>query len=235
MAANRKVTKKKAPARPRVASGSRTLRTDRKSAPARKKPAAVAMTDDQFADAKQAALERSLGPMHKTVLHAIIPFYLGGGLDLYPFMKCIPGTVFATQELIGRSPKERTKPGKRGHFELVACLPPKKTMSDKRGMSLINGLLNPTAMYAFEVPLNPGETAEIPSDDGGTTAMLLDLFGPLREPLCVGKEEFHLLLCMAIHPTELEYARKRGTSKLIGLLKQHGAYPYSDLSRKPVV
>ncbi|MBK7403880.1 MAG: hypothetical protein IPJ41_04400 [Phycisphaerales bacterium] len=47
--------------------------------------------DEAFADAKQAALERPLGPMDEMVVHSLIPFFLGGGLDLYTFSKCMPG------------------------------------------------------------------------------------------------------------------------------------------------
>ena len=58
------------------------------------------------------ALERTLGPMDDTVLHALIPFELGGFLDLYTFSKCIPGTVIAIRRalVVGRVPTGLSAP-----------------------------------------------------------------------------------------------------------------------------
>src|SRR5882762_3368828 len=51
-------------------------------------------------EAKQKALERILGPMHNIVGHAVIPFAIGGAVDMYYFPNGIAGTGFATMELI---------------------------------------------------------------------------------------------------------------------------------------
>ncbi len=200
-------------------------------------PAEIA-ADEAFAEAKQAALERVLGPMDDMVLHAIIPFCMGGGLDLYTFSKCIPGTVVATQELITRDKKSRTKRGKAGHFELVACLPPSsKGQQDDEGISLVNRILNPVGMYASMAALSPGETAEIPGEDDGDPSqpLLLDAFNPKNVPFDFNGERFALLLCMPITQQELAFAREEGSEKLIVKLKAAGVYPYANVGRASVV
>ena len=68
-------------------------------------------------EAKKAALECILGPMHDLVAHAIIPFQVGGTVDMYYFPNGIPGTGFATMELIepdGSGPKPKLEPKVRG-------------------------------------------------------------------------------------------------------------------------
>lgn len=198
--------------------------------------AAEAAANGAFDSEKQAALEKLLGRMDDTVLHAIIPFFLGGGLDLYPFSGCIPGTVFVTQELITLNPKERPKKNVRGHFELCACVPPSIKRDDPASLKLINAMLNPTARYASMASLNPGETAEIPGEkEGESIPLMFDLFEAGGGEFKLGSERFHLLLCMALHPTELAFARKNGRGAIVEKLKQAGVYPYSYLNRPPVV
>ena len=50
-------------------------------------------------DRKSALMEASLGKEHDVVMHAIIPFAVGGGLDLYYYPNGLPGTAIATKEL----------------------------------------------------------------------------------------------------------------------------------------
>jgi len=192
--------------------------------------------DTAFYEAKQAALERTLGPMEDTVLHSIIPFAMGGALDLYYFTKCIPGTVFATQELIMREKSDRPRPNKLGYFELVACIPPGADRSDEKQTSFIHQILNPIANYASQAKVNPNETAEIPGDDGEPSLPLIfDRFDPKHVPFEFNNEKFHLLLCIAVHHSELAYARENSTQDLIKLLQGAGVYPYSNLDRPAVV
>jgi hypothetical protein len=175
--------------------------------------------------------------MDDMVLHAIIPFFLGGGLDLYTFSKCIPGTVFATQELITRDKQSRPKKGKAGYFELVACLPPgSKQVEENDGIRLVNRILNPVAMYASMAALSPGETAELPGEDGEPSQpLLLDAFNPKSVPFEFNGEKFALLLCMPITHDELAFARSEGSAALLAKLQATGAYPYADIKRPSVV
>lgn len=192
--------------------------------------------EEAFLNAKEEALARALGPMDDMVLHAIIPFFVGGTLDLYFFSKCLPGIVVATQELIVRSKDDRPKPNRSGYYELAACLPPGVSRDDKEGIKLIQMLLNPIARYAFDASLNPNETAELPQEDGEPTLPLLfDRFRPKGVDLDFAGEKCHLLLVMLITHSELAYARENGGAALIAKLKAAGAYPYSSLNRPTVV
>ncbi len=190
---------------------------------------------EAFDQAKQAALERTLGPMDDTVYHSIIPFFLGGGLDLYAFSKCIPGVVLVTQELVTHETSNRPKPGREGYFELAACTPPHKRRDDPEIMKLVNSMLNPTARYASMAPLNPNETAEIPQSKGSHLPVVFDRFCPRGEDFVIGEERLHLLLCIAIHPSELAHARTHGSKDLLDRLKKANVHPYSYLDRAPVV
>ena len=57
---------------------------------------------EEWYQRKSAMLKELLGPEHDMVLHAMVPYYLGGSLDLYFFPKGIPGVGVATKE-IGRA------------------------------------------------------------------------------------------------------------------------------------
>ncbi|MDR2936316.1 MAG: suppressor of fused domain protein, partial [Rikenellaceae bacterium] len=50
----------------------------------------------------------------------------------------------------------------------------------------------------------------------------------------VGDRRHHLLLCLRIYRSEMEYARQNGSNVLIEKLKAAGLYPYSDLDREPI-
>lgn len=200
------------------------------------------LTEEQFYEAKQAALEHSLGKMHGTVMHAIIPFDMGGGLDLYRFDHALPGRVYATQELIGIARSERPKKSGIGYCELVACVPPAKGARkstkkwDESETELVNSLLNPIANYAFHAAVSPGETAEIPGDEGEENqCVVFDEFDTKGKPFEFAGERFGLLLCIRVLPSELAFARKKSGAALIEKLKAANVYPYSNLDRTPVV
>src|SRR6516225_10512018 len=53
----------------------------------------------QWYDRKSRLMENSLGKEHNIVMHAIIPYAIGGALDLYYYPNGLPGTAIATKEL----------------------------------------------------------------------------------------------------------------------------------------
>ena len=66
---------------------------------------------EEYDRAKQAALEGVLGKMHAYVGHAIIPYAIGGPVDMYYFPQSDGGTALATMELLGydgSAPANRT-------------------------------------------------------------------------------------------------------------------------------
>ena len=84
------------------------------------------MPSDDFAtkaaedwyERKSRLMEQSLGKEHDMVMHAIIPYSVGGGLDLYYYPNGIPGTAIATKEL-SESPTEGSSNKVYDRYELV--------------------------------------------------------------------------------------------------------------------
>jgi hypothetical protein len=197
----------------------------------------------QYSEAKEKALEKVLGPMDKMVGHAIIPFEVGGPVDMYYFPSGIAGTGFATMELIepdGTGPK----PNRIGTYELVAFtklkMPPEDTKRDdedpftkvERRMC---GILTMVGRYAYDAVLNPGETCEVPGKEGEPTKCLIfDEYQKNGVPFEIEGKKHCLLLCMEVFRSEMEYAMKNGSAPVLRKLKEKGHYPYSDLDREPV-
>lgn len=190
---------------------------------------------------KVAALEQVLGKMHDTVGHSIIPFALGGSVDMYYFLYHIPGTGFATMELLdanGTGPQ----PNKLGTYELVAFAKQPYNKSEEKGTLFdlmeerIYRILTNIGNYSFKAVLNPNDTCEIPGDDTEESKYLIfDEYRPGEKKFKIGEKDHHLLLCMEVFKNEMEFARAKGGSVLIEKLKMAGYYPYSDLDRLPVV
>ena len=196
---------------------------------------------DKFYDAKVVGLERVLGRMNNIVGHAVIPFEVGGAVDMYYFLDHIPGTGFATMELLnveGNGPK----PNNFGTYELIAFtrqafnrtgeIPTAFDIIERR----ICGIFTVIGNYSFEAILNPAQTCEIPGDnDSESKYLIFDLYQPDGKEFKIGEQSHHLLLCIEIFKNEIEFAWKNGGNKLLNKLKDAGHYPYSDLDRDSVV
>lgn len=200
-------------------------------------------TDEAFQkdyDLKLEGLEAILGKMHDMVGHAIIPFSVGGAVDMYYFPNHIKGTGFATMELLnpdGTGPL----PNRLGTYELVAFT--KEPYSDIEGeqtpFNLIErkvcGIFTKIGFYSQQAVLNPNETCEVPNKQGEeNTCLVFDLYNPDNKEFMIGDSKHHLLLCLQVFRSEMEYARASGTKELLKKLKEAGHYPYSDLDRQPV-
>jgi len=189
---------------------------------------------------KTKGLEDVLGKMHGMVGHAIIPFAIGGAVDMYYFPNHIRGTGFATMELLdpdGNGPK----PNRLGSYELVAFTKEPLNESEKTGTAFnlmerrICGIFTTIGNYSFEAVLNPNETCEVPEEGEENRCLVFDNYQPGNAAFKIGDRKHHLLLCLEIFRSEMEFARENGSSALFGLLKEKGFYPYSDLDREPVV
>lgn len=191
-----------------------------------------------FDEARQSALDDALGQMHEFVIHATIPFFVGGALDLYLFRRHIPGTLYVTQELFTWDKESRPKPSRQGYFELAAAFRPEEDPMPQaipKSAGKAGNILNPVSRFASMAVLNPGETAEIPSGDGEpNTCIVFDRLDLHGKSLAVLGEPFFILLVIHIHPSELAFARQESSAKLFERLKARGYYPYSDLDRDPV-
>lgn len=188
---------------------------------------------------KSKGLEAVLGASAGMVGHAIIPFEIGGAVDMYYYPNHIKGTGFATMELLdpdGNGPK----PNKIGTYELVAFT--KEPYGNIEGTDTafntierrVCGLFTTIGNYSFQAVLNPLETCEIPSNGEANKCLVFDNYQPAYAEFKIGNRKHHLLLCLEIFRSEMEFARAHGSAELFALLKQAGHYPYSDLNREPV-
>lgn len=177
--------------------------------------------------------------MHDMVGHAIIPFVIGGAVDMYYFPHHMPGTAFVTMELLdpdGNGPA----PNALGTYELLAFTkepinhdPEAKTAFDAIERRFC-GIFTMIGNYCTEAVLNPGETCEVPSDKGPNKCLVFDQYRPEGRDFMIGDREHHLLLVIEVFRSELEYARMHGSAALLEKLGEAGHYPYSDLNREPV-
>jgi len=189
---------------------------------------------------KSIGLENMLGKVHSVVGWAAIPFVEGGAVDMYYFPNHIEGTGFVTMELIdpdGTGPL----PNNLGTYELVAFTRHEyaDVKDSQAPFNLIKkeffGFFSIIGIYSREAILNPNETCEVPKGEGvENTYFLFDLYQPDNKEFNIGGRKHHLLLCIQLFRSEMEYARTKGGEELIRKLKQAGYYPYSDLDRIPV-
>jgi hypothetical protein len=189
---------------------------------------------------KSAFMEAVLGQEHDMVMHAIIPFAVGGGLDLYYYPNGAPGTGIATKELVdrrGKGPSNRVFPC----YELVMFTKHTLNLDEAKNPETpfgaahtkINSVLNLIANYCAQAKLNPNETCEFPAEmeKVGGKCLIFDAYPSAKT---TGPKGMGLLLVMEVHRSEMEFARQNGGEKLIEKLKESGVYPYSDMERDPV-
>ena len=193
----------------------------------------------EWNERKSAKMVAMLGEEHDMVMHAIIPYAVGGGLDLYYFPNGIEGTAIATKEL-SELPTVGSSNEVFNVYELVMFTRHELSLEDAsdqatpfgRIHNTISAILNCIAPYSADATLNPNETCEFPEDmeTVGGRCLIFDAYKFESD-----HTEFGLLAILEIHRTEMEYARENGGEKLIAKLKEAGAYPYSDLERPAVV
>ncbi len=189
---------------------------------------------------KSAFMQDILGKEHDMVMHAIIPYAVGGALDLYYYPNGLPGTAIATKEL-SEAPGDGSSNDVYDNLEIVMFtkhpvdLDAAKDDATEfgRAHNTINAILNCIAPYSAQAKLNPHETCEFPADmEGiGGKCLIFDGYTPYDGEIA---NEFGLLAVIEIFRSEMEFARKKGGAKLLERLKAKGHYPYSDLDRKPV-
>ena len=190
---------------------------------------------------KTAWMEAILGKEHPIVMHAIVPYAIGGALDLYYYPSgTVPGTAVATKEL-SELPNEGSSNAVFRAYELVMFTKHPLDLDSAqdeqsefgRAHASINAILNCIAHYSATAELNPRETCEFPAemDTVGGKCLIFDSYG--RDP-DDAVEDFGLLLLIEIFRSEMEFARTHGGAVLLKRLRSQGHYPYSDLDRAPV-
>lgn len=168
-------------------------------------------TDEEFEtsyELKSEAIEKVLGKMEGMVGHAIIPFEIGGAVDMYYFSEHIEGTGFVTMELInpdGSGPK----PNVIGTYELVAFTKEKyrniedTTTPFNKIERHICGLFTTIGNYSSQAVLNPKETCEVPTDGEENACLIFDAYKGFQ----IENRIHHLLLCMQVFRSEMDFAR----------------------------
>jgi len=189
---------------------------------------------------KTKGLENILGKMHDLVGHAIVSFAVGGSVDMYYFPNHIKGTGFATMELLepdGTGPL----PNELGTYELLAFTKYdyNNSMEPQTPFNLIErkicNIFTTIGFYSRQAVINPKETCEIPNGENEeNTCLIFDLYDPSHKKFMIGDRQHHLLLCLQIFRSEMNFARENGSEELFQKLKDAGYYPYSDLDRQAV-
>ena len=125
--------------------------------------------ESQWYDQKAKLMEQVLGPSHDMVMHAIVPFNVGGGLDLYFYTQHKPGTVFATMELSELPGTGSSNQCFRNYellmftreaFDHTATHKPETPFG--RIFPGFNAILNNIALFSQQAQLNPQETCKFP-------------------------------------------------------------------------
>lgn len=190
---------------------------------------------------KMKGLEYVLGKSHDKVGHAIIPFQIGGTVDMYYFLNSIKGTGFATMELINPD-STGPIPNETGTYELVAFTKHSYTEDDNEKLPFnqierrICGIFTSIGSYSYQTKLNSHDTGEIPQEDEESkTCLIFDEYKPDGKEFKIGEHKHGLLLIIEVFQKEMDFAVSYGTNKLIEKLKAKGYYPYSDLDRELAV
>jgi len=190
-----------------------------------------------IADEKRAYFSKFLGEPADAVLFSPIPIQFGGMADLWIFPNKIPGTILTTMQLVapGRTPQ---KTGKLGKFEIAMVI--REDISDTSSLesenenpdsnlNLVRGLLTAMSLFTEMAILQPGETAEIPTEDPLEPSIYI-LFDCLIKPdssNLIGNETIALLLAMKITKQDFAYKETHGGKVLIQKLKEAKRYPYT--------
>ncbi|MDY0170742.1 MAG: hypothetical protein RBS80_29645 [Thermoguttaceae bacterium] len=191
---------------------------------------------------KSALMENILGKEYHTVMHALIPYEVGGALDLYYYPNGIAGTGIATKEL-SYACSESSHNSRYAKYELVMFteyhldldIAQDETTPFGAAHENISAILNHIAPYSAQATLSPYETCEFPEDmkTVGGKCLIFDSYEP---PGTLSNEErFGVMLIMELFRDEMEFAMEHGGELLLSKLKEKGVYPFSNLSRVSVV
>lgn len=190
---------------------------------------------------KTAWMEETLGKEHDMVMHAIIPYSIGGGLDLYYFPNGMAGTAIATKELCELPDEEGSSNSNWRWYELVMFTRHSLNLANAhdgntpfgRAHATINAILNCIAPYSATAELLPHQTCEFPAemDSIGGKCLIFDEIGAHQD---ASGDTFGLLGIIEVFRSEMEFAQENGGAELIRRLKIKGHYPYSDLDREAV-
>jgi len=174
-------------------------------------------------NARQAALESVLGPADNAVLHAVIPFHLGGQADVLAFSQSVPGKVFATCELLGEPTQ---KPNLLGTYELA--------IADRNGNDWGANVISHLARYTCDAVLQPGETMDIGSAVPPKSTISAFFFDDFKRMKYDGKDA-GILLCIGLTSDEVKACRRGQRQQVYDALVAQKVFPYTNLFRQSVL
>lgn len=187
-------------------------------------------------------MAQALGKEHDMVMHALIPYEVGGGLDLYYYPNKIKGTGIATKELTFAC-RDSSKNSVNDRYEIVMFTEQDLNLDHAKDENTafgkehanINAILSCIAPYSSQAELNPNETCEFPGDMDkvGGKCLIFDSYE--TENGKMNEEKFGIILIMEIFRDEMEFAMNNGGQALFEKLKEKGVYPYSNLNRPSVL
>ncbi len=177
-------------------------------------------TGKNWYDRKSELMEEMLGKEHNIVMHSVISYAAGGGLDLYYYPNGLAGTAIATKEL-----SELLREGSSNDvfqcYELVMFTKLHIDLDSTRNKdtdfgrvhSFINSVLNRLGPYSTTATLNPNETCEFPADESPLDGhcVIFDGYPTYQHDV---KAEFGLLLILEVFRSEMIFARDNGGSKV---------------------
>jgi hypothetical protein len=184
------------------------------------------MADDEWKqtwDARKTALESVLGAAEDSVLHAFLPFHLGGQADVLTFRKHIAGRVAATCELLGEPSQ---KPNLQGTYELAIA---HRDESDW-GPNIISKL----ARYTCDAVLQPGQTMDIGPAVPPQSSISGFFFDDFKRMKFKGADA-GLLLCIGLTADELAACKQGKRQMVYDALVAQKVFPYTDLFRASVL
>jgi hypothetical protein len=174
-------------------------------------------------DARQAALESVLGPAEDTVLHAPVPFHLGGQADVLTFRQRTAGRIAATCELLGEPSQKRNL---QGTYELAIA----HRDENDWGPNIISKL----ARYTCDAVLQPGQTMDIDSAVPAKSTIAGFFFDDFKRMKFAGADA-GVLLCIGLTADEVIACRKGKRQMVYDALIAQKVFPYTDLNRLSVL
>lgn len=197
----------------------------------------------QYAEVLQqrlAALDALFGK-RSLYLASPVPFYLGGDATILGYDEYLPDhTVYCTSEMTGAWGSGQ-KTGPSGEFELVMALSrhsplaPVRTSAQLIQKGWLGVTLHGFAKYSTQATLAPGEVAgPLPDAFAPHTHLLFVDLTAGKVKFGFGGRQYGLLLLISISTPEQQFQAQHGATALLKRLRQAGAFPVSDPTRKNV-
>ena len=197
--------------------------------------AEIEKREEEFYEAKSAWMETILGQEYEMVMHAIIPYEVGGPVDVYMYPNHVDGTVLATKEMVSHGGQE-CLPFDGQFYEVAMAVKSKIDAAEdsefSRSMVRCRKIMTMASRYSGSATLKSGDTVEVPMGDGEDNACALfwEVDKGKRTHICGRPMTVQYII--EVLRDEMEYAQRHGSENLITLLKQQGIFPSSDLNRK---